>query len=339
VTRLNLVDDDWFELGPGLALRLFGDRATLDHFRREYRGRATHPPARIEVEVLFQRGSGPAQATVRGGHKTVSWTVALSHPDASPLGARIALRGRPRGFARSLVQGYFVEPLLGVASARRDCVLLPAAALDQGGRALVLLGRSRSGKSTLMARALAADQRVLGDDQVLIDDSGRCWPFPRRMRVYPDLRETAPTAYRRLSAARRGALAGRRAAQRLSRGYIAPSLSLALPELGGRVPGGPVPVGRMVVIIRLEALSRIESSPLESGEVVAAAREMLDEQRTHLRRAGEDWSGALEAAGQREEATLRATIANITVEQLAVPARWSATRAIQALSKRLGIAP
>ncbi|MET1232080.1 MAG: hypothetical protein ABWY52_04420, partial [Candidatus Limnocylindrales bacterium] len=67
----------------------------------------------------------------------------------------IDLLGVPISFARSLVQGYVVEPMLSVIAAEHDRALVPGAGVaDERGLTLVL-GRSGAGKSTLMARLAA----------------------------------------------------------------------------------------------------------------------------------------------------------------------------------------
>ena len=80
-----------------------------------------------------------------------------------------------------------------------------AAALDRDGKALILFGAAGAGKTTLSARAAAGGIRSLGDDQVIVDASPVCWPFPRRMRLYPDLKVTAPEAHALLPARDRAA--------------------------------------------------------------------------------------------------------------------------------------
>src|SRR5215210_4284216 len=117
-----------YRFRPELHLRVSGDRAALRHFDAEY-GEAAVPddgaPPAAEVRFTRRLRGG---TTSKGGHKTVRWLVGRSEPDAAPLRADVELRGAPRSFGLSLVQGYFVEPLVSVAAARAGYVLLPAAA-------------------------------------------------------------------------------------------------------------------------------------------------------------------------------------------------------------------
>jgi hypothetical protein len=325
-----------FEFGPGLLLEVRGDRAALVHFRREYGPTRSSALEDVHVRVSF----GGARATkdaavIRGGHKTVGWTVGLSAAAACPLAATVALRGRPRGFARSLVQCYFLEPLLAIAAAREGCVLLPAAAFAENGTALVVLGRSGVGKSTLTARAAAAGWRVLGDDQVVVDESGGCWPFPRRMRFYSDLQVTAPLAYGRLSAPQRASLRLRRIVERATRGYVAPSLPVPCSQLGEVEQNVPFPVGRLLVVERDRRCGEFESSRLEGSSAVRTAEAVIEEQRLPLAAAGGDWIAELEQTRRRELAILERALSGAQVKRLAVPEGWEPARAVEALWQRL----
>jgi hypothetical protein len=325
---------DDYQLGPRLRIRICGGRAARRHFAAEYAGAEVHAAASTNVEILFARGDTPGPA-VRGGHKTVSWTVALADIADDRMRAAIALRGRPRSFALSLVQGFFVEPLLSVAAARTETVLLPSAGIEEPGGALVLLGRSRSGKSTLAARALAGGRGVLGDDQVLIEPSGLCWPFPRRLRFYADLRRTAPDTYRRLAAPVRAGLLGRAVVAQLTRGFVAPPVRVRPAALGRRdLPGGS-PVTRVVLVERGDG-STLEHTPLEVDEAVASALEILDEQRAQLRAAGgAAWGGRLEETRRIEIEVLVSAWSRTSLSRLRVPRAWTAPDAIRRLAREL----
>src|SRR6185503_16326284 len=231
-----------------------------------------------------------------------------------------------------------LEPALSVAAARAGHVLLPAAALSADGGAVVVLGRSRSGKSSAMTLALAAGREVLGDDQVLLSGFGACRAFPRRLRLYPDLRETAPQAYDRLPGAERRALAARRAARALSRGWVAPSLAVRATAMGPGAPTGPLPVSRLVAVERTGDVDEPQSAPLDVEEAVALALTVLDEQRARLREAaGPAWGPALDAIREREATLLRSALADAPLERLRLPGDWSAPRGVAALAGALGL--
>lgn len=333
---------DLFMPAPGLCISIAGSREARRHFRAEY-GAAlsapTDPPVEEEVRATFSDARGVAvEDRAEGRHKTVRWSVALGEPGARPLAAQIAIRGRPRRFALSLVQGFVVEPLVSVAAARAGLVMLPAGALLSGGAAVILLGRSGAGKTSLVARALAADRPALGDDQILLTRDGGVRPWPRRLRVYPDIRMTAPAAVRRLSPGRRAVLVALAALRRATRGWVAPSLPLRWQELGAEPVAGPVPAGRVIVLERAGEADAVSTKPLRGDAVAALAREILAEQRARFEAlAGAVWREALADTVRREHALLAPVLGRLPAERWRVPVSWSASRAIPAVAARLAV--
>ena len=332
-----------FGFGPSVHLRLTGDESAVAHFVREYGASTAAADAPVDVDVdvsvtLGGRERTPARRSIRGGHKTVRWSVALGNPDAHPLQAAIAVRGAPASFGLSLVQGYFVEPLVALACARKGVVALPSAGIEEDGRALLLMGRSRSGKSSVSARALGAGRRLLGDDQVLVDKSGVCWPYPRRMRFYPDLRETAPATYSRLPSASRAALAARRIARTASRGYVAPSLAVSPRVLGQLSSPPPMSLGRIVVIVRTGSSATLAEEPRDAQWAVAQAGALLADQRTRLRDGADTaWKAALDEAAREETRHVATAFGRGHVQMLRIPETLTAAQAIDALAQQLGV--
>lgn len=325
-----------FALRPQLHLRIEADRAdVLAHFDAEYgSSRALADPLRPDLSIAFRHVQQP---TLRGGHKTVSWRVELGNPEASCLSAAIELRGAPRSFGLSLVQGYFVEPLLSIAAAREESVLLPCAAINTDEGLLLLLGRSRSGKSSLAVRALAAGAIVLGDDQAFIDAKGWCTTFPRRMRFYSDLRLTAPRAFARLKPTVRSGLFLRGAARWLTRGFVAPPVRVRIDALGEVAGAEPLRVRRVVLIERQRDIATIQRREVATDETVDFATTLLDEQRVKLSAAGPAWTSYLTLVRAHEAAILRQAFQRHAVERIRVPLSWSAPEALAALAQLLGI--
>lgn len=322
---------------PALSLKISGGRAARRHFAAEYgavRGTVVGTPD-VRIGVRFAARL-PAD-TPHGGHKTVRWAVAVG-PHDGPLTADVVLVGAPRSFGLSLVQGFVVEPLASLAAARAGQVLLPAAALADDSSAVLVIGRSRSGKTSVVARAVAAGHRALGDDQVLVDALGQVRSWPRRLRVYPDLRTTAPAAVRALPVRKRLRLTALAAVDRASGGWIAPSLPLAWGDLGGSATQGPVPVGRVVVVERGGASSAIEVTALGTSAVISLAREVLREQRSRLRAMmGNEADAVLRVAEEQEASTLRRALSDVPAELWTVPAGWPAPVAVSALAERLQV--
>jgi hypothetical protein len=328
-----------YAFGPAVRLAVEGSRPARRHFRREYGAAAAPAAGPPDVRADVRLGIWPpgAAAGAAGGHKTARWRVRLGDPGRLPLEAAIAVGGGPPGFALSLVQGYYVEPLVAVALARARYVALPSAAILSREGALVIMGRSRSGKSSLSVRALAGGRSILGDDQVVIGADGGCWPYPRRLRVYPDLADTAPQAWTRLSPATRRALRTRAALRRATRGFVAPSLPVPVGELGAPAPPARVRAARLVVVQRSGELDRLAERERDGDWAAREAGAVLADQRSRFARtAAGGWSAALADAAQREDAVVRSWLSALPVTQLTVPDAWAAPRAIGALADRLG---
>lgn len=323
---------------PGLELRIRGDAGTLRHFGAEYGEAATDDDGTSPaVEVDFERGRPRGRSQIAGGHKTVRWQVAVGDPATCPLTARIHLGGAPRSFALSLVQGYFVESLIAVAAARAGYVLLPAAAIGQGAGALVMLGASGTGKSSLSVRALASGCGVLGDDQILIDRAANCHRFPRRMRFYSDLRRTAPAAWARLPATARAGLQARRAARVLSRGLVAPSLPIAANLVGDPGGAGPLAACRFVLLDRAAGVEMLGTHPVAPNEAAAYGLGLLAAQRERFAAGLDDrWRAALDEFVAVERSILDSAFACAPVDRLLIPRAWDAPRAIDELAGALG---
>ena len=334
-------------------LRVRGSARVLRHFAAEY-GQAAPPagPTRTgrddptpdgapDVEVAIRFGTRleplPGGTLLVGGHKTARWRVALGSPDDVPLRASIVLAGGPPSVTLSLVQGYFVEALVAVALARAGRVALPSAGFVAEDGATVLLGRSGAGKTTLTARALAAGRTVLSDDQVVLDSAGCVWRYPRRLRFYPDIQETAPEAWALLRPGTRAALVRRGRVRRLTHGYIAPSLAVPASEIGGTVEHGALPLRRLVVVDRA-AQEDLTAVPRDPAWVVEQAGLVLADQRDRLSRdVGGAWAAALDAALAAEQRTLTAALAGVPATEVVVPRAWGARRSVDALDTHLGL--
>ena len=334
-----------FAFATDLRLRVTGEDAAVRHARREYGPAEVPDDGRVDLEVVFGRigrtadtTGGAAASFGRGGHKTVAWRVAAGDPDAMPLTARIETGGWPPEFAMSLVQGYVVEPLLSIAAARRGIVLLPGAGIVLNDGLVLLLGRSRAGKSTVAARALTAGRAILGDDQLFVGPEATAWPFPRSLRFYPDLARTAPLAYARLQPATRRRLQMRAALARVSAGYIRPSLAVPGSELGLRWAPEARQIGRLVLIERDADRSNLDAGPASPADAVDWAAQLLHEQRVRLADlGGTAWRRAVAATADVERVLLERSFDGRPVERLAVPGTWDAPRAVGAVAEWLGL--
>lgn len=330
-----------YAFGPAVRLGVQGSRLARSHFAAEFGAAlATNDVTEPDLEVIIRLASVPRLPGVTmagsGGYKTARWRLALSDPDGRPLRAALGWFGGPASFALSLVQGYVVEPLVALALARAGFVALPGAGVAGDDGAILVMGRSRSGKSSVCLRLVARGVAVLSDDQIVLDGRGRCWPYPRRLRVYPDLRETATAAWTKLPPQARRALGLRRAAQRLTRGYVSPSLALSLAELGAVPIRDPLAACRLVVVQRDPAVAQLTTRERHANWLLSEARASLLEQRARLiALVGPRWREAIGAALQAELNTLRAAASAAPVTEVVLPQDWKAPRAIAALDDYL----
>jgi hypothetical protein len=330
---------------PALRLAVCGDAPARRHFDQEYGPRAlADAPDRIEVSILFvsdgRQGGRPLAAggSSRGGHKSVRWDVTLSGPSDRPLQAAILLRGWPRSFGLSLVQGYFVEALISLAAPASGHILLPAAAVDSDAGMVLILGPSGAGKRSLRARALARGRLVIGDDQVLLDAKGRCTAFPRRMRFYPDLRTTAPEAYRALSDPTRGMLRTLGIVDRLTGGYVRPSLVVDPVDMGGRREMGSAKIRRVLLLEPRAPVQDVEVSSVDKATVLSGARQLFESQRARLWSvAPEGWRRSLTHVDAQEREILFSALDGLPSERVRIPAGWPAERSIEMLARLIGL--
>ena len=334
-----------FAFAPGLVLRVAGPSSAVAQLRSEYGPCEVADDAPPALDIVFGspmsgRATPPDAIGVTGGHKTVTWRITLGNPANEPLCAWVSTGGWPASFARSLVQGYVVEPLLSIAAVRSGHVLLPGAAIVADDGLLVVIGRSRAGKSTIAARALASGQRVLGDDQVLVDAAGRWRPFPRRLRFYPDLAVAAPTAFARLRPGTRRVLRLRGVVATATGGFVRPSLAVDPGELGGTWEPEPVLATRIALVERRADAVTIAVEPATTERAVEWARQVLVEQRERLASiGGATWLPSLQATALAEADLLLAAMAGTPVNAVVVPAGWSAAEGIARTAAALGLEP
>jgi hypothetical protein len=140
------------------------------------------------------------------------------------------------------------------------------------------------------------------------------------MRLYSDLRERAPDAYRRLPRRVVTQLSVRRLVRKITRGVIAPSLTVDISIFGQRTRPDPAPIRRVVVLERVPGSSELRVEPATVAQAVQVALELLREQREHLVRDGGDtWRRALPDVERKEERLLEAAFAGASVERLTMP--------------------
>jgi hypothetical protein len=159
---------------PGVAVESFGLRIGL---------RASTPEA-----IALAAGRLPPGRTVAAGRLDLLYSLALGGPGTRP-GMRRSHRlycGEAR-LARSLDLEAVLDTLesharLVVAAHSRRGVFLHAGAVAWRGRALVLPGGTRSGKTTLVAELVKAGAAYLSDEFAVIRGD-RVVPYPKPLSV------------------------------------------------------------------------------------------------------------------------------------------------------------
>lgn len=335
------VREDLYRFGPGLVLSIRGDHRARAHFRAEYGAAAVAAgsavpalEATIGARVRRDRdGRTSQELELRGAHKLARWRASVpAIPEGNTMRVAVDVRG-PLGL--TLVQSYVIEPLLSLAAVRAGSVLLPSAAIALNGKALLLIGRSRSGKSTLAARALAAGLRILGDDQVLVNPSQGCLPFPRRLRLYPDLARTAPDAFAALRPSARAALAVLGRLNALTRGFVAPPLRVSASAVGAGTSPISLPIGE-IVVIRRAPVDELTTEGLDQGELWSETEDALLGQRSEIF----SLTGLQTASAtllDQERAIIASALATAPARRVLVPDSWPAKQGIGRLARELGL--
>ena len=332
---------DLYRFGPGLTVSIRGERRARAYFRAEYASAALaasrEAPA---VEAVIGARMAATDATagdpeLQGAHKLARWRASVPvRPEVDTMRVAVAVRG-PLGLA--LVQSHVIEPLVSLAAIRAGSVLLPGAAIAQGDRTLLVLGRSRSGKTSLAARALAAGLRVFGDDQVIINADRECLPFPRRLRLYPDLSRTAPAAFAALRPAVRTRLAALGRVNALTRGFVAPPVSISASAIGASTAGPVRLLIGDVVVVRRARVNALTLEPLDTSELAAEADDVLMGQRAEIFKVS-GVRAAYETLLAHERAIISCALERVPARRVLVPDSWTSEQAVGALARELELA-
>jgi hypothetical protein len=191
-----------------------------------------------------------------------------------PGGFRVEVDGRAERLERGpteAVRALNHELLQALMLRRREHYFVHAAVVVWRGRALVLPGLSRAGKSTLALALLLEGARYLSDELLVFDSAGRALPLPRA----PKIRDECVAYFPELAGSFRGAGEGR---------------FLSFAALPAGALAGPTPVGAVAVprwsesgddrpraIPRGEALLALAASSLNFGAHREASLDRLAE--------------------------------------------------------------
>jgi hypothetical protein len=318
-----------FLFPSGVALRIHSATpGLLAHFHGEYGEGAGEAPGPPDVEVYAGKAavaSSPAPRLLASGfagrHKVLRWRVAVAGIDKETT--TVAFDGGGQ-MVISFLQTFYVEPLLRLKFAARDHALVHAACIVKDGCSVLFPAGSAVGKSTLTLQHAAAGQPVQGDNYVILSPDGRTLAFPRRMRIYSDLRSTAPEVFRRLPAAEQRRLRVAGIVKRLSAGYSNQPRRLTVQQMLGSEPS---PEARLRAVFLLkpyfgEGLST--PNPQSTDEAIERMQAISDMEAKYLLTALAATGAGPPAAYTeqilvRERAVLSRALTDVPIFELLVP--------------------
>ena len=140
------------------------------------------PGAQAGIERVLPVGSRLASSP----SPDATFTVCVVHDDSEPRRHRLyrgsALLGSWRR-RRPLFKRLESALQFAVACNARSSLFVHAGVVGWRGRAILLPGRSMSGKSTLVAALVRAGAEYYSDEYALVDDQGRVHPYPRPLKL------------------------------------------------------------------------------------------------------------------------------------------------------------
>jgi len=122
----------------------------------------------------------------KGGRAVSSVTFRLRSPTVTR--SEFIMRKSGRELIRCDDRTEFLERFasivaLHVAENSREFMFMHAGVVGWGEQAIVLPGRSMSGKTTMVADLVRAGATYYSDDFALIDSQGRVYPYPRPLQI------------------------------------------------------------------------------------------------------------------------------------------------------------
>jgi hypothetical protein len=200
-------------------------------------GVRTNAPAILErLESCLPPGWRPSRSAVVDELFSV-WVDpadAATRPSRVYVGARRRVRTRDLGHAFAVLESELRQSL---AARSRQRTFVHAGVVGWRGKAIVVPGRSRSGKTTLVAEMVRAGASYLSDEFAILDPRGRVHPFPKPLSIRGaggcDLHVSRPSAE----------------------------------DLGGRSERAPLPIG-LVVLSTHEPGAEWRPRTLTAGQAV-----------------------------------------------------------------------
>lgn len=140
------------------------------------------------VERRLESLLPPSHVVRSGGEPDVTVTMRRDRSSGS-VGYRVLVGDTQVASAAEIdvaVNAFDAQLRLAIASQAPEHVFVHAGCVAIDDRALVLPGRSFSGKSTLVAALLEAGAEYLSDEYAVLDSSGRVHPYARPLSIRAD---------------------------------------------------------------------------------------------------------------------------------------------------------
>ena len=244
-----------YEFPPGVVLRIVSRHShVLAYFDAEYGAFRTAGTADVQLNVHVGRqgniAHSPDAIVHRRRHKLTSWTITFTDLDSERTDVEFDGHGV---MTLPYLQSFYIEPLLRLKLLLRDHALVHGASVCKGSQSRLFVGGSRVGKTTLTLSQAERGNAVQGDNYVILSPTGTSIAFPRRLRIYPDLRRSLPTVHRRLPLTTRTRLKSYAILNWLSRGYANPATRVPLAQLVPDCKVTPEAVVESVFVLRPHA--------------------------------------------------------------------------------------
>lgn len=133
------------------------------------------PLITVDHEFYLEPGYFYCNDVGGGGH----WQVSIEWQNSC---MEVKFHGTAGGkdkylYPHLLPQDLILLPLMEILLARKNMLLLHAAAVGKDDSCFLLVGRGSAGKTTLVMDFLRRGYRLLGDERVLVDTKGQVWSF------------------------------------------------------------------------------------------------------------------------------------------------------------------
>ena len=319
-----------YEFLSGIAVRLVTPRKDiLAHFDGEYGRMAVTNDCDAQIAVHVDADhvdvSGDERAQVfspRGRHKTITWKITASAPLDDPT--TVVFEGSGT-MAISFLQTFYLEPLLRLKFLQAGYALVHGCGIAEGNEAVLFVGESGVGKTSLALHHAMSGGLVQGDNYVILGPDGATYPFYRRLRIYSDLAQANPRAYQRLPLGERLQLQRNGLIKRLSLGFADMPRRLDIRQFASGCKGAPAARLRALFLLTAHKGADLTApKPLGVEQAIDRILQVSASEASRLR----DIFGSTPAPHVRERLAhfdelertlLRRALSDITIAEILVP--------------------